>query len=105
MKSMRFAVLVKGYLRAMGREARCDVLATNSVVPDTVRPTYSNCAVLGAPPDLPDGDYEVEFADEVGVTTLQNGSWSLARLLPRTAADAIALYSVKKHQPQQSSAA
>ena len=89
---MRFAVLLKGTLRGMGREAECELLATKSVVPGTSRPTYSHCAVIEAPIDLLDGDYEMEFADEVALTHLQDGSWQVARVMPRTYAEAATFF-------------
>ena len=89
---MRFAVLIKGTLRGMGREAACELLATKTVVPEASRPEYSHCAVIEAPSDLPDGDYEVEFAEEVAITRLQEGSWQVARVMPRTYAEAATFF-------------
>jgi hypothetical protein len=89
---MRFAVLIKGILRGMGREAPCEVLATKSVVPETSRPIYSHCAVIEAPADLPDGDYEVEFSGEVAITRLQEGCWQVGSVMPRTYADAATFF-------------
>ena len=89
---MRFAVLAKGVLRGMGREAACELLATKTVVPEASRPIYSHCAIISAPTDLPNGDYEVEFAGEVAVTSLHEGNWMVGRILPRTLAEAAAFY-------------
>jgi len=89
---MRFAVLIKGTLRGMGREAACELLATKSVVPEASRPEYSHCAVIEAPSNLPHGDYEVEFAEEVAITRLQEGSWQVARVMPRTYAEAATFF-------------
>ena len=89
---MRFAVLLKGTLRGMGRHCDCELLATKSVSPGNSRPTYSHCAVIEAPSDLPDGDYEVEFAGEVAVTRLQYGCWHVARVMPRTYAEAATFF-------------
>lgn len=89
---MRFAVLCKGVLRGMGRETSCELLATKTVLAEASRPIYSHCAIIEAPMDLPDGDYEVEFAGEVAVTSLHHGSWMVGRLLPRTLAEAAAFY-------------
>jgi hypothetical protein len=90
---MRFAVLCKGILRGMGREASCELLATKTVVPEAVSAVYSHCAVIEAPRDLPDGDYEVEFAGEVAVVTLRGGSWMVGRILPHTYSEAATFYS------------
>ena len=89
---MRFAVLCKGVLRGMGREAICELLATKTVLPEASRAIYSHCAIIDAPKDLPDGNYEVEFAGEVAVTSLHRGSWMVGRILPRTYAEAAAFY-------------
>jgi len=85
---MRFAVLLKGTLRGMGREAKCELLATKSVTPGASRPVYSHCAVIDSPADLPEGDYEVEFGQEVAITRLQDGCWQVARVMPRSYTEA-----------------
>jgi hypothetical protein len=89
---MRFAVLSKGVLRGMGHEAVCELLATKTVLPEASRAVYSHCAIIEAPSDLPDGDYEVEFAGEVAVTSLRDGSWMVGRLLPHTYSEAQSFY-------------
>ena len=89
---MRFAVLCRGVLRGMGRETSCELLATKTVVPEASRAVYSHCAIIEAPSDLPDGDYEVEFAGEVAVTSLRGGSWMVGRILPHTYPEARQFY-------------
>jgi hypothetical protein len=89
---MRFAVLMKGVLRGMGRQAPCELLATKTVVPEASRPIYSHCAIIEAPSDLPDGDYEVEFSSEVAITRRQNGFWLVGRVMPRTYAEAASFF-------------
>ena len=89
---MRFAVLCKGVLRGMGREVGCELLATKTVLPEATSPVYSHCAVIEAPRDLADGDYEVEFAGEVAVVTLRGGSWTVGRILPHTYSEAATFY-------------
>lgn len=89
---MRFAVLIKGKLRGMGRAAACEVLATKSVVPEATSPIYSHCAVIEAPADLPDGDYEVEFSGEVAIMRLQDGCWQVGSVIPRPYADAVTFF-------------
>lgn len=89
---MRFAVLSKGVLRGMGREAACELLATKTVVPEATQAIYSHCAIIEAPLDLPDGDYEVEFAGEVAIASRRGGSWLVGRILPHTYAEAAAFY-------------
>ena len=89
---MRFAVLCKGTLRGMGHQASCELLATKTVVAEASRAVYSHCAVIEAPRDLPDGDYELEFAGEVAITSLRNGSWLVGRILPHTYSEAASFY-------------
>jgi hypothetical protein len=89
---MRFAVLSKGVLRGMGREAACELLATKTVLPEASRAVYSHCAIIEAPSDLPDGDYEVEFAGEVAVTSLREGYWMVGRILPHTYSEVRSFY-------------
>jgi hypothetical protein len=89
---MRFAVLCKGILRGMGREVGCELLATKTVLPEASDPVYSHCAVIDAPRDLADGEYEVEFAGEVAVVTLRGGSWVVGRILPHTYSEAATFY-------------
>jgi hypothetical protein len=89
---MRFAVLSKGVLRGMGREAICELLATKMVLAEASRAVYSHCAIIEAPMDLPDGDYEVEFGGEVAVTSLRDGSWMVGRILPHTYSEAQTFY-------------
>lgn len=83
---------MNGTLRGMGRECTCEVLATKSVDPEARRPTYSHCAVIDAPTDLPDGDYEVEFSGEVAITRLQDGCWQVGNVMPKTCADAATFF-------------
>lgn len=72
----------------MGREVMCELLATKSVTPGASRPVYSHCAVIEAPTDLLEGDYEVEFGQEVAITRLQDGCWQVARVMPRSYTEA-----------------
>jgi len=76
----------------MGREVSCELLATKTVLPEASSPVYSHCAVIEAPRDLADGDYEVEFAGEVAIVTLRGGSWVVGRILPHTYSEAATFY-------------
>jgi hypothetical protein len=76
----------------MGHEAACELLATKTVVPEALRAVYSHCAIIEAPLNLPDGDYEVEFAGEVAVTRRQGGSWTVGAVMPHTYQEAAQLY-------------
>jgi hypothetical protein len=76
----------------MGRETACELLATKTVIPEASHAVYSHCAIIEAPTDLPDGDYEVEFAGEVAVTSLREGCWMVGRILPHTYSEAKTFY-------------
>jgi hypothetical protein len=76
----------------MGREAACELLATKEVLPEATRAIYSHCAIIEAPKDLPDGDYEVEFSGEVAITSLRSGAWVVGRILPHTWSEAKSFY-------------
>lgn len=89
---MRFAVLMSGMLRGMGHETACELLATKTISPETSRAVYSHCAIIEAPIDLPDGDYEVEFSGEVAITRKQGGSWTVGAVLPHTYQEAASFY-------------
>lgn len=93
---MRFAVLMSGVLRGMGHETACELLATKTISPETSRAVYSHCAIIEAPVDLPDGDYEVEFGGEVAITRKQSGSWTVGALLPHTYQEAARFYASRR---------
>lgn len=58
----------------MGREASCDVLARRLGI-DPIS-AYSECTVIGAPDDLPDGEYIVEFENIRTATARRQGVWA-----------------------------
>lgn len=93
---MRFAVLMNGILRGMGHQAACELLATKTIGPESARPTYSHCAIIEAPVDLPDGDYEVEFGDNVAITRRQDGGWVVGAVLPNTYQEAANFYAARE---------
>lgn len=93
---MRFAVLMSGVLRGMGHETACALLATKTITSEATRAVYSHCAIIDAPVDLPDGDYEVEFGGEVAVTRKQRGSWTVGAVLPHTYQEAATLYASQR---------
>lgn len=85
----------------MGREVGCELIATKSVVPEAARPVYSHCAIIEAPVDLPDGDYEVEFGGEVANTRRQNGSWLVGVILPHTHQEAAKFYAAQQRSARR----
>lgn len=58
--------------------AKCDVLARKLPI-GTSRgggsPDYTDCTVIDAPFDLPDGEYVVHFDDHLVAVTKQRGYW------------------------------
>jgi hypothetical protein len=72
-------VLLRAILKGMGHEVECDVIA-RQLAPDTretVSPLskYSNCSVLTAPADLPDGKYTVHLDSSVFTAFRRSGHW------------------------------
>ncbi|HWE84249.1 MAG TPA: hypothetical protein VG267_04850 [Terracidiphilus sp.] len=58
---MHLSVLLNGKLRGMGRESRCEVLATRHVHAEGDADIYSDLRILSGPPDWPNGDYVAEL--------------------------------------------
>jgi hypothetical protein len=71
--------LLQGNLRGRGVEAKCEVLARRlSIDAGRVlqRPyTYTDCSVIGAPSDLPAGEYIVYFDGHSFTVTNRRGLW------------------------------
>ena len=78
---MGMIVLVRGSLQGMGREVECEVVAMKRTIinPPRVRPqikeVYSDCGVVDAPSDLPDGNYTVRVGNQFFNAKLQRGLW------------------------------
>ncbi|HKR29126.1 MAG TPA: hypothetical protein VJT08_01535 [Terriglobales bacterium] len=43
---------------------------------------YTRCRIIGDPPELPDGDYMVDFAEQSVRTQKYQGKWQLVFLAP-----------------------
>ena len=73
-------VLLRGQLRGMDRTEDCELLARRRQrpgPPPVLRSyDYSECIVLSAPADLPDGDYMLFFAGHSTVVIRTRGLWS-----------------------------
>jgi hypothetical protein len=85
-------VLLPGHLQGMGREAACEVLARKAADFSSAKsafpePDYKDCSVIGAPADLPDGEYRVTFEGHFFLANRQRGLWlsqgSASRSTPR----------------------
>jgi hypothetical protein len=77
----------------MSRKASCEVLARKIPLDPKLKAgsheyTYSDCAVIDAPAELPDGEYLVHFDDHVIAATKKGGYW-LSRGLAKQNRDAI----------------
>lgn len=101
---MRLAVLMNGVLRGMGHEAPCELITTKTVPPEAGGPVYSHCAIIDAPVDLPDGDYEVEFSGEVAIVQRQDGCWMVASILPHTYQEAAKFYAARRSSSSRNGA-
>jgi hypothetical protein len=55
-------VLLRGTVQGMGREAKCDVLVRKEVS-SSGSVEYTDCSIITAPADLPDGKYGVMLDD------------------------------------------
>jgi hypothetical protein len=80
---MRSVVLIRGVLRGMGFETRCEMVAFKVTHPDSSRPIYTHWSVIDAPADLPDGAYTVSFEDRTVAVRREGGLW-LAANTPMT---------------------
>lgn len=73
-------MLLPATLTGMGRRARYEVLVRkkttilNGTVPQFSY-TYTDCSIIGAPDDLPDGEYVVSFEDFTVSATCHGANW------------------------------
>jgi hypothetical protein len=73
--------LLKGNLKGFGVEANCEVLARRLCIDAgskiiMQRPyVYTDCSVIGAPTDLPPGEYIVYFDGHRFAATSRRGLW------------------------------
>lgn len=73
-------VLLNGRVKGMGKQAECQILARRLCVfgepAGSQRDfTYTDCSVIGAPSELPDGDYLVEFEEFSALAACHKGFW------------------------------
>lgn len=55
-------MLFRASLLGMTRQEQCDILARKIAnLSHAGAPAYSECFIISAPADLPDGDYDVKF--------------------------------------------
>lgn len=77
--SVGSVVLIRALLKGMGREVECDVMARK--LPYETGKTvsslhaYSDCNILTAPSDLPDGEYVLHVDEQVIPVLRRNGHW------------------------------
>jgi hypothetical protein len=72
--------LLPGNLRGLGVDAKCEVLARRLSIDTGSKPVqrpyvYTDCSVIGAPADLPAGEYIVHFDGHRFLATSQRGLW------------------------------
>lgn len=62
-------VLLSGRVKGTDREAACEVLARR------LFRSYTDCSVITAPADLPDGEYTVYVEEHSFAATKHDGRW------------------------------
>ena len=75
------AVLVHGSLRGMQRQENCDVIARRRNRETGFE--YVGGFIVNAPPDLPEGEYQVEFEGHKMRATKRGGHWIYSNLVVR----------------------
>jgi hypothetical protein len=90
-------VLRHGYVKGMSRKVACEVLARKIPLDPKLKTrsheyTYSDCCVIDAPADLPEGEYLVHF-DEHVIAATKKGTYWLSRGTAEPYRDAIFLAS------------
>lgn len=73
-------VLLRASLFGMSQQAECDILVRKLIRDQPYvmgSPLYSECSVIAAPADLPDGDYHVMFKGHVARVRKEDGIWLL----------------------------
>ena len=76
---MGSVVLLRAPLKGMGREVECELIArrlsTGIVAQASSITTYSDCKILTAPSDLPDGEYAIHLGSQVIPVLRHRGQW------------------------------
>jgi hypothetical protein len=76
---MSSVVVLRAILKGMGREVECDVIARRLAFEAreslSLASKYSNCSVLTAPADLPDGEYTVHLESGAFTAFRRSGHW------------------------------
>lgn len=72
---MRTVVPIRGTLKGMGRESKCEMLAVKESAAVRAVPACSLCSVIMAAPDLPDGESIVEFEGRRVRAKREGGLW------------------------------
>lgn len=76
---MGSVVLLRALLKGMGREVECELTArrisTGIVAQASSVVTYSDCRILTAPSDLPDGEYSIYLGSQVIPVLRRRGQW------------------------------
>ena len=75
------AVLVHGSVRGMQRQENCDVIARRRNRETGFE--YVGGFIVNAPPDLPEGEYQVEFEGHTMRATKRGGHWIYSNLVVR----------------------
>lgn len=68
-------VLFNGVLEGAGRQANCAILACKVRDDSGTVVGYTHLSVIGAPHDMPDGEYAVHFEGQTTEVVRQRGFW------------------------------
>lgn len=73
-------IVLEGKLKGFGVEAKCEVLVRRLTINSAIRPlvrgyAYTDCSIIGAPAELPDGEYVVYFDGHRFAAAIQRGLW------------------------------
>lgn len=72
---MGFLVLVRGVLTGTGGQVECELIARKVLATGVADPVYSDCSIVNAPHDLPDGEYIAYFEGHSIPATREHGMW------------------------------
>ena len=77
---MQLAVVLRGRLKGMGRDALCDVMANRYMTP-AGKSQLTNIKFLNAPMDFPDGDYVITLEQILYSARRRKGEWLIGNEL------------------------
>jgi hypothetical protein len=73
--SKRESILLRGWLKGMGCEVSCSLVAVKVSLPELDIWEYVRCEIYEAPSALPDGRYDVTFDGRAMDIKKLDGNW------------------------------